>query len=349
MELNRNSKTAIVYPLIGLGVAWLLFTAAAYTDLLVNLEQYRTEDYSENELRISTYLYLVAISAVSVMALLGQRIALKVRNEQDSALAKAAHRFTNLGIILSLVAGAVFAIGNFLGAFGGYSRDASAFVRIFGVYVPIVLATALVVTILLLAFVFRKDAPDLKNEQVEDRDKKQRAVGLAYASPILGTAAAIIFGLVVYDVTRTELDVWIWVIIQVIIVGSILLGTRFAAKAKLAEPELPKPRQRGVAAVNLNFVLSILFGVVVTTMAFGFAAAAIDDLFDWDAYWEAQYRVVENMDVKNPEVTGDGSPLMVVMVADLAWWLGKMLPALLLLLLAQVGIYRSLVTRNLEK
>ncbi len=340
MQEIRSAKRAIIFPLIGLAVAWVFFMVGIFTDQLVMVEQYAIDDFSEQELRWSTYLYLIGISAVSVASLLGQRTALTLRNNEDFPLARAAHRFANLGIILSLLAGAIFAIGNFLGAFGGYDRDAPGLVRIFGVYVPIVLATALVVTILLLGFVFRKDAPDLKNEKDEDLAKKQRAVGLAYATPILGTAIAILFGLAVYDITRTTLDVWIWVIIQLIIALSILIGTRFAAKAKLVAVE-PKPRKPGVAAVSLNFVLSILFGVVVTIMAFSYGGSAIDSLIDWDAYWEARAPLEskgEEFVAMAPEMRG----------ADVGWWLGDMLPALVLLALAEIGIYKSIVTRNQE-
>lgn len=340
MQEIRSAKRSIIFPLVGLAIAWVFFMVGIFTDQLVMVEQYAIDDFSEQELRWSTYLYLIGISAVSVASLLGQRTALTLRNNEDFPLARAAHRFANLGIILSLLAGAIFAIGNFLGAFGGYDRDAPGLVRIFGVYVPIVLATALVVTILLLGFVFREDAPDLKNEKDEDLAKKQRAVGLAYATPILGTAIAILFGLAVYDITRTTLDVWIWVIIQLIIALSILIGTRFAAKAKLVAVE-PKPRKPGVAAVSLNFVLSILFGVVVTIMAFSYGGSAIDSLIDWDAYWEARAPLEskgEEFVAMAPEMRG----------ADLGWWLGDMLPALVLLALAEIGIYKSIVTRNQE-
>ena len=340
MQEIRSAKRAIIFPLVGLAVAWVFFMVGILTDQLVMVEQYAIDDFSEQELRWSTYLYLIGISAVSVASLLGQRTALTLRNNEDFPLARAAHRFANLGIILSLLAGAIFAIGNFLGAFGGYDRDAPGLVRIFGVYVPIVLATALVVTILLLGFVFRRDAPDLKNEKDEDLAKKQRAVGLAYATPILGTAIAILFGLAVYDITRTTLDVWIWVIIQLIIALSILIGTRFAAKAKLVAVE-PKPRKPGVAAVSLNFVLSILFGVVVTIMAFSYGGSAIDSLIDWEAYWEA----TASLESKGEEFVAMAPAMR---GADLGWWLGDMLPALVLLALAEIGIYKSIVTRNQE-
>jgi heme/copper-type cytochrome/quinol oxidase subunit 2 len=223
-----------------------------------------------------------------------------------------------------MVAGAVYAIGTFLGAFNNYSeRDASPVVRILGVYLPIILAAALVVVVLLFAFVFRSDAPDLPHaERDEDRAALQRAIGLAYATPVVGTAIAIIFGLVVYDTTKTELDVWIWVVIQLIIAASILIGTRFAAKARLARPLPPRERQTAAAAINLNLVLSIVFGAVVGMMAFTFGFMAIENLRD---YTTSTYRV-------NPPTV--------------SWVLEDLLPAFALLALVVVGIYRSILLRH---
>jgi hypothetical protein len=97
-------------------------------------------------------------------------------------------------VIIGLVAGAVYAIGNFLAAFNVYQgRTENLGLRFLGVYLPILLATALVVIVLLRAFVFRKDL----KEQAEPGEKKglseaQKALGLGYAVPILATAAAII-------------------------------------------------------------------------------------------------------------------------------------------------------------
>jgi heme/copper-type cytochrome/quinol oxidase subunit 2 len=311
---------------------------AQYVDLQ---REYPTYDKNgvqlpyEITLQWSVYLILLGITGVAIASLLGQRIALALRVENDSPLALSAHRFNNLFVILSLVAGAVFAIGNFLGAFNTYdSRDASPLVRIFGVYVPIVLATALVVVVILFAFVFRKDAPDIAHEERdEERARLQRAVGLAYASPIIGTAIAIIFGLVVYDTTRTTLDVWIWVIIQAIIATSIIIGTRFASEARSSKPLAPKPRRTGTAAVNLNLVLSIVFGAAVTIMAFTFGSSAIEALREWPQWVEGK------PETQQPFV----NPI------SLTWVLEKLLPALVLLLLATFGIYRTMISRSREK
>ena len=339
MSNQKLAKWGIALPLIGLNFTWFSFLGAAFWDLTQNWPQYdNMGNYigPEPRVELGTYLFLFGIAAASAASLWGQKLALKARLQEDNLLSRAAHRFTNLAIIISLVGGAVFAIGTFLGAFNNYdSRDASAFVRIFGVYVPIILATAMVVTLLLLAFVFRQDAPDLPHaEKDQERSKLQRAIGLAYASPIIGTAIAIIFGLIVYDTTKTTLDVWIWVVIQLIIAGSILLGTHFAVRARLAKPLPPRQRTTGAAAININLVLSIVFGVVVTIMAFSYGIEGVGDLRQWP----------EPIMDKNMNFVSQPDPI--IRAIDLPWIMGKFLPALVLLALAELGIYKSLVVRN---
>jgi heme/copper-type cytochrome/quinol oxidase subunit 2 len=340
MSETRTAKRAIQLPLIGVAFLWVMMMLAQFVDLYTPMPQYDDttgERLAQSiQLQWSVYLILIGITGVAIASLLGQRIALIVREEKDSAMALSAHRFTNLFVILSLVAGAVYAIGNFIGAFNTYdSREASPFVRIVGVYIPIVLATALVVYLILAAFVFRKDAPDISHEEKdEERKKLQRAIGLAYAVPIIGTAIAIIFGLVVYDTTRTTLDVWIWVIIQAIIATSIIIGTGFASKAKSSKPLQPKPKRTGTAAVNLNLVLSIVFGVVVTVMAFTFGFSAIEDLRQWPEWREGM---------------SDAELMPIVSLPSLSWFIESLLPALVLLALSTFGIYRTMTTRNEEK
>jgi hypothetical protein len=143
----------------------------------------------------------------------------------------------------------------------------------------------------------------------------------------------VILGLVVFDVTRTDLNVWIWVVIQAIIASSILLGTRFAAKVRLSKPLPPKQRQTGLAAVNLNLVLAIVFGVTVVTMSFNFGGSAIEALRTWPEFKEG--------------MTGQQLPILAI--PDLTWFFSKMLPAIVLLALAEFGIYRSIVVRYSEE
>jgi hypothetical protein len=333
MKKISLAHRAIALPLIGLVVAWAFFMAAQYSDLYVSI------DYANApEVKLSTYLFLTGIAAGSIAAMLGQNLAIRARLElgEDNRLARAAHRFGNLAVIIGLAAGAVFAIGNFLSAFNLFQgRTESLWLRFLGVYLPILLATALVVVVLLRAFVFRKDLKD-QNEQGEKKglSEAQKALGLGYAVPILATAAAIIFGLVVYDVTRTNLEVWVWVIIQVIVVIGIVAGTRFASKAKAAKPAAPKPRTALAAgASTLNFVLSIVFGAAVTIMSFTFGSAAIEKLRVWPQY----------IDGKEPTTTEPTiSPL------TWSWLIDEMLPAKVLLILAVVGIFWTITERNKE-
>jgi len=251
-------------------------------------------------------------------------------------MAISAHRLNNLGVVLSLVAGAVFALASFSGAWNSYSpSDDPIGLRLLNVYLPIVLATALVVFVILAAFVFRKDAPDIPaGEKDEDRKKLQRAIGLAYASPIIGTAFAIIFGLVVYDITKTTLDVWIWVIIQSMIAVSIIIGTRFAAQARSSKPLPVKQRRTGQAAVNLNLVLAIVFGAVVSLMAFAMGFQAISNLEVWPDWKENMTGMEQQAKILAPSI---------------GWFIQDMLPALVLLMLAAFGIYRTTTSRHSDK
>jgi heme/copper-type cytochrome/quinol oxidase subunit 2 len=336
---NKLSKLAILAPLVGLIGGWKFFMFAIYAGLFVYPIYDAQGMYQGDEqiIRPSTYLFLSGIVIFGLLALYGQRLALRARALAgvDDALARAAHRFTNFAVIVALVGGAFFAIGNFLGAFNTYiDREENLTVRLFDVYIPILLATGLVVYILLRAFVFRKQV--VKGAKKEGMSESEKALGLGYAVPIIFTAIAIIFGLAVYDVTRTDLQVWVWVIIQVIIVSGILLGTRFSTKAKSAKQAAPRARPTLAAgAANLNFVLSIVFGVTVSFMSFSFGAMAIETLRVYPPYEE-------------PAPGEEFSAVWTWTVAPLSvsWFVEQMLPAVVLLVLAAAGTYLSITERN---
>jgi len=338
MEI-KLAKQAIITPLIGLVVGWTLFMFAIYSDLYV-FPIYDSEGMYLGEtqiVQISTYLYLVGIVVFGLLALRGQQMSLHARELAglDAPLPRAAHRFTNLTVVISLVGGSIYAIGNFLNAFNSFGQEnVNLLVRLFDVYVPIVLATILVIYILLRAFVYRKQTVKQAKKQVMSESEK--ALGLGYAIPILLTAVAIIFGLVVYDITRTDLQVWVWVVIQVIIALGILLGTRFSSKAKAAKAAPPRVRQTLAAgAANLNFVLSIVFGATVSIMSFTFGASAIESLRIWPEYIEP---------AEGEEFVFD--PGWEMAPFEWSWFFESMVPALILLLIAAVGIYLFITERN---
>jgi hypothetical protein len=341
MEI-KLSKQAILTPLIGLVVGWTLFMFAIYSDLFV-FPIYDSEGIYLGEtqaVKISTYLYLVGIVVFGLLSLRGQQLSLHARELAglEAPLPRAAHRFTNLTVVISLVGGSIYAIGNFLNAFSFFGNEnTNLLVRLFDVYIPIVLATILVIYILLRAFVYRKQTVKQAKKQVMSESEK--ALGLGYAIPILFTAVAIIFGLVVYDITRTDLQVWVWVVIQVIIAIGILLGTRFSSKAKSAKAAPPRVRQTLAAgAANLNFVLSIVFGATVSIMSFTFGAAAIESLRIWPEYIEP---------LGGEEYVFD--PGWELAPFEWKWFFESMVPALVLLLIAAVGIYLFITERNQVK
>lgn len=327
MKKITLAHKALALPLLGLMLTWALFMGAAYSDLGL---QFRS---IQPDVKLSTYLYLLGIALGTASALLGQGFArVAVKDNPKFLLPKATLRFANLTVVIALVAGTIFALGNFLGAFNTYGyRSANVGLRFVGVYLPIILAAAMVIYTLLRAFVLNPDDATKKEDGRKGMSETQKALALGYTVPILAAAIAIVFGLLVYDATRTMLQVWVWVIIQAIIGSGVVIGTRFAAKARSAKPAPPKPKTALAAgASNLNFVLSIVFGAVVSIMAFTFGFDAISKLFS--SAWN-----------------GDGlEPTYKLEPITLQWLIEDMLPAKMLLLLAVVGIYWSITARNKE-
>ena len=336
----KLSKQSILTPLIGLALGWTLFMFAIFSDLFV-VPIYNSQGMYLGESQIvkaSTYLYLLGIVVFGLLSLRGQQLALHARelSTPEAALPRAAHRFTNLTVVVSLVGGSIYAISNFLNAFTGFfaNEEVNLLVRLFDVYIPIVLATILVIYILLRAFVYRKQ--NVRAAKKKGPSESEKALGLGYAIPILFTAVAIIFGLVVYDITRTDLQVWVWVVIQVIVAVGILLGTRFSNKAKSSKAAPPRVRQTLAAgAANLNFVLSVIFGTTVSLMSFSFGASAIESLRVWPQYIEPAV---------GEEYVYD--PTWTISPFDWPWFFESMLPAFVLLLIAALGIYLSITERN---
>lgn len=331
---------ALIVPLASLVLAWGFMAGGMYGSLFERDYGYYGESTSVTNVNWSIYAFLAAIVALSLGSLWGQRTALRARHElgQDHGLSRAVHRFNNLVLWISLGLGVIFVFGNFMSAFSMFGgRNVVLISRILGVYLPIVLATALVVFVILRAFVFRADGFEIdpQDEAAKAAARvRRRNLGLGYAIPILTTAFAIVLGLLIFDATRTSLATWVWVFIQAIVIAGIVGGTRFANRAKLGEQPIIKPRavfaSLAAGASNLNLVLSIAFAAVVSIIAISSTASAIDKLYSYGQYDDY------------------GKPITDGAVSALTWrWLiEELAPAKVLVLLVVVGTYLTITLRN---
>lgn len=329
--IMNSIQKAIAAPLLGLFLCWVFFLLASGSDLLFQPD-YDLAAMTElaPELRPSKFLYLAGIALLAQGSLTGLRKVDAFRNGQKKpgGLTLASLRLNVFSVIISLASGTIYALVNFFGAFGGLDSEGGIIQRIFGVYLPILLATVLVVYVMLAAFVWRTARDDDQKRLEKFADPRRRALALGYALPIIAGASAVIFGLVVYDITGTSLESWVWVIIQAIVASGIILGTRFARRAKYTKAVVRKDKNRlAGGAWNLNFVLSVIFGTVVSIMAFVFGTSSFEKLKSY------------NFDYAGWEI----API------SFNWILGDFTPSLALILLAVLGVYAIITERHRDE
>lgn len=318
---SASVRTPLILILSSAVVAWALFMLGVYTDLFIEQLYDNSGEWIGRNPAItpSKYLFFGATAVFAVSSVIAQRmsIAQRVAAGVEDRSPRSAHRFATLSIIVGLAVAAMIGISVFLEGFSGNRNDGHTLVeRTLDTYLPIVLFTGLVVAVLLAAFVFRSDTLPKSTDKVPDDavdheevagSGSQRDLGAAYAVPIVATAVALIFGLVVYDATGTSLDVWIWVIIQLLIGSGIVVGTIYGERAVAQGPNSQSSRSRVTrSARGLNFVLSIVFGAIVTGMAFGYGGSAIDDLRSSPSF---------SIDI----MAGPGAPIENVEVALNGW------------------------------
>jgi hypothetical protein len=326
--MNKNVRLGLVLPLVALTVAWLATIAAAFMDV-----QYSLGKAAPN-VRVSTYVVLAGLAAASLLVLWGFKLIDAEHHKNDSVpVVRATYRFAGLMIVLALAFDVIFAFVTFINSFnqasfGSPSSGVSLLDRFLGVYLPIILVAGLIVFVLLQATLFRKSSA-VEGSETKGMSETQKALAIGYALPIIGTALAVILGIAVYDAQRSSLQGWTWVLIQLLVGASIVLGTRSAAKARLAKPVVREPRVLGaVGAVTLNYVLSVVFAGVVSIMSFTFAQSAVSSLVNYPPCID--------------EVCKDPS----ILTATPDWWINQMIPAFLLLVLVEAATYLAITSRN---
>ena len=168
----------------------------------------------------------------------------------------------------------------------------------------------------------------------------RRNLGLGYALPIIGGAISLIIGLVVWDLTHTTFDAWIWILIIAILGISLVFGTSLSNAAfNFAEPS-GKAVGSIRGAKNLNFVLGIIWSAVVTVKSFSDMGNAVNQL--------RGYRSMP-VPAKQPKGTAVDNAAVYTgsTVKPLTWhfFIADFLPAFVLLVLVVVGIYLLLWER----
>lgn len=294
-------------------VGWVLFALARYSDVAIETSYTWEQLWGDDTIAVirpSTYLTVAALAVIGVGALLARRA---MSRPTPSALSVPVRDFAGTILIITMILSAIAAIGVFLGnVFEGVS-EASIGERVLISYLPIVLYTVLVVTLLLVGFVFQRRVgvaphpavtPDpavtpgaheatpaahgddhegapavaAAANEADVRDA-QRSTALAYAVPIIAVAIALIFGLIVYDLTRTALEAWIWVVVQTIVGVGIVAGTLLATRAARAVRRAATGHAgASVGAKILNLVLSIIYAAAVSAMSLGYTADATEQL-----------------------------------------------------------------------
>ena len=344
--MNKKTRGAVLLPLIGLNLGWFVFMAAAFVGLF-EPDGYYSGPMGDvyvpgPEIRVSTYLFLAGIALFSVLASIAHRRADHEYHDSGAkdAGARAAFAFATVAVIVGLVSGAIFAISVFMGSFSNNGGTTTPLGRFLGVYLPILLATVLVVLVLLRATVFRKSSPaatraaavgghmqaahDAPAASAEPEVKKALALGLSL--PIITTAFAMILGLMFWDLQNRELSSWTWVIIQSVIAFGIIAGTRYSMKAIRSVSGSHSGVSGAVGALNLNFVLSIIFGAIVTLMSFVMGFGAIDQL-KWRSITTPTAKTIMNN-------------------FDANWVFVDFAPTYVLLLLVSVAVFFTLVSRH---
>ncbi len=329
--MNKTLKTAIAFVIVGIDIAWLGMILANYAQL------HEATDYTstgtllrgiDSLTKPSTYIFLIALAGFALFSGLAYRLSdHQVVKKTKGSLP--VFRFASVAVIVALVSLAIFAISAFFASFNVYGPTKGIGDQLLGVYLPIVLAAAICVVLLLSATVYRKS--EAKVEAVSKEQKRaKREAALAFVYPIVGTTIALLIGLTVYSARRENPQVWIWVLILAIVGGSIAMGTIYAARTKTSAPKsrAVAPKKTGSAALSLNFVLVVIFVVIVTLMSFTFGIAAIQEL--------GIYRIQSD----------DGGEY-VLQDPDLKWFIKSMLPAIVILAITNVTTSIAVRIRNI--
>lgn len=325
--MNKSLKVATLFVLLGLTLAWFGFMIANFLGILEGpkyVEPGMYEGGSQALTKGSTYVFLAALVALAGFSGLAYRKTdFAVAQKTPGALP--VFRFATVGVVVSLVSLVLFALSAFSASFNMFGTSRALVDQLTGIYVPIILAAGVCVFLLLSVTVYRKSEA-VAGTVTSEQKRAKREAALAFIYPIVGTTLALLIGITVYQSNRENPQSWVWVLILAIVGGSIAIGSIYAARTRAHGASQAKPKKiAGTAALSLNFVLVVIFVVVVTFMSFMFGVAAISDLNAYGGWFS-----------KEP-----------VEAITMGWFINSMLPAILILGLVDVTAYIAVRIRSI--
>ncbi|NBR25129.1 MAG: hypothetical protein EBU08_15410, partial [Micrococcales bacterium] len=231
--MNKSLKVATLFVLLGLTLAWFGFMIANFLGILEGPRYIEPNTYevgSQALTKGSTYVFLAALVALAGFSGLAYRKAdFAVAKKTPGALP--VFRFATVGVVVSLVSLVFFALSAFSASFNMFGSSGTVVDQLTGVYVPIILAAAVCVFLLLSVTVYRKSEA-VAGTLTPEQKRAKREAALAFVYPIVGTTLALLIGITVYQSNRQNPQSWVWVLILAIVGGSVAIGSIYAARTR---------------------------------------------------------------------------------------------------------------------
>lgn len=284
----RFAVRALALVCVSVVLGWMLFVISVYVGEFGSADsQAFVGDIAQaTGPRFTALWVFAAIAVVGLGSLVASRATAQVLGRSPGLGIARSVRVLSFSMLITAAAlSALAAIALFLSNFSSFGGDGQgAFAQLFDVYLPIVLHTALVVTLILAGFVFVEPAAKVVHTDFAQEARLaadpalavagKRDVALGFTLPIVITCAALLVGLILTDLVPTIPSAWVWVIVIAGAGLGILLGTRSASHAVHAAPA----PNAAVGAHVLNLVLAIVLAVVAGVSSLGFGGGAVSSL-----------------------------------------------------------------------
>ena len=149
-----EGRTALILPLAGYVVLWVTVVGGSFANIF---EPQPKSDYKgvtefPQVVHVAIYLFLIGLAVLGITSVYARRLAV---NATPTRLTKSAAGFALVSVAITLIAGAIYGVSSLMMGINSMNPTDhnNELVRIFNVYVPIILDAALLVFVILKAFV----------------------------------------------------------------------------------------------------------------------------------------------------------------------------------------------------